>query len=392
MDTIKLAKENQALCVKIRRDLHKIPELGIDLPKTVSYVKNILDEYGIAYKEYVNGNGLVATIKGCEEGKCLGIRADMDALPIMEETDLPFKSIHEGRMHACGHDSHTAIALTAAKILSENTDKFKGHIKFIFQPGEELPGGAKPMIDEGALKNPDVDFVIGMHGGRLVDEELGSFGFMENEIMASMDSFDIDVFGKSGHGARPNEAVDPIVISAEIITGLQRIISRDISPVENGLISVCKIEGGVSQNIIPDRVHMVGTARALNEDVRDIIEKRIKEVAQGIARTHGGDARVNYKRYYPVVNNDPDFTEKVKSITEGIFPDDTTYLKRPTMGGEDFAFFGQYVPSTFILFTNPKLHEDGKVYPNHNSKFDLDEDSFYKAVAVFVEAALKLLA
>lgn len=393
MDAIKLAKENQDLCVKMRRDLHMIPELELDLPKTSKYVKDKLEEFGISYKEYVNGNGIVATIEGKGPGKCLAIRADMDALPVCEETGTEYASTHPGKMHACGHDSHTAIALTAAKIISENTDKFNGYVKFIFQPGEEIPGGAEPMIKEGALKNPDVDYVIGMHGGRLADEELGSFGFMKNEMMAAMDTFEIDVYGKSGHGARPDEAIDPIVVAAEIITSLQRIISRDISPVENGVISVCKIEGGSSQNIIPDKVHMLGTSRSLNEEVRDIIERRITEVSEGIAKAHGAKAVVNYKRYYPVVDNDPEFTEKVKDITEELFPGDTLYLKRPTMGGEDFAFYGKEVPATFIFFTNPKVYDDGSIYPNHNSKFDLDESesSFYKAVSVFVETAFKVL-
>lgn len=391
MDTKKIARDNQDLCVKMRRDLHMIPELELYLPKTSAYVKKRLNEFGIDYKEYVNGNGIVATVEGKGPGKCLAIRADMDALPVTEETGVEYASVHQGCMHACGHDSHTAIALTAAKILSEHKDKFRGHVKFIFQPGEEIPGGAKSMIEEGALKNPDVDFVIGMHGGKLADEELGTFGFRKNEMMAAMDTFEIDVYGKSGHGARPNEAIDPIVISAEIITALQRIISRDISPVDNGVISVCKIQGGSSQNIIPDKVNMLGTARSLNEEVRDIIEKRIKEVVCGIAEVNGGRAEVNYKRFYPVVENDPEFTKIVKDITEELFPGDTLYLDRPTMGGEDFAFFGKEVPSTFIFFFNSKVHEDGQTYPNHNGKFDLDESTFYKAVAVFVETALEVL-
>lgn len=391
MDIKEISRANQDLCVKMRRDLHKIPELRLDLPKTVAYVKKRLDEFDIEYKEYVNGNGIVANIEGKSPGKCLAIRADMDALPVVEETGAEYSSTHLGCMHACGHDSHTAIALTAAKILSENKDKFKGNVKFIFQPGEEIPGGAKPMIEEGVLINPDVDFVIGMHGGMLADQKIGTFGFRKNEMMASMDTFEIDVYGKSGHGARPNEAIDPIIISAEIITALQRIISRDISPVDNGVISVCKIQGGSSQNIIPDKVSMLGTARSFSEKVRDIIEKRIEEVACGIAKVHGGQAEVNYKRFYPILENDPEFTKRVKNITEKLFPGDTLYLKRPTMGGEDFAYFGKEVPSTFIFFSNPKIYEDGQVYPNHNGRFDLDESTFYKAVAVFVKIALEVL-
>lgn len=391
MDSIKLARDYQNLCVEIRRDLHKIPELGLSLPKTSQYIKNKLDEFKVSYKEYLDGNGISATIFGKEKGKCLAIRADMDGLNIIEETNLLYKSKNYGNMHACGHDFHMAVALTALKILSLNKNEFKGCVKFIFQPGEELPGGAKPMIDEGVLENPHVDFAISMHGGVLSDQNLFTFAFKKNEIMASMDTFEIDVIGKSGHGARPHETIDPIVISAEIISALQRIISRDISPVENGLISVCKISGGVSQNIIAERVNMLGTARSLNEDIRDIIERRIKEVSEGIAKTHGARALVKYRRYYPVLKNDELLTEKIKNITENLFPNDTLILDRPSMGGEDFAFFAKEVPSTYIFFKNPKIHDDGKFYPNHNSKFDLDEDSFYKAVAVFVESAYRLL-
>lgn len=391
MDAIKLAKENLDLCIKMRRNLHMIPELELNLPKTVAYVKKMLDQFDVGYEEYVDGNGIVGIVKGKADGGCLAFRADMDALPIDEETGLEFSSTHPGRMHACGHDSHVAILLTVAKILSENKDKFNGCVKFIFQPGEEIPGGARLMIEEGALKNPDVDHVIGMHGGKIGDNESGSFGFKKNEMMASMDTFEIDVYGKSGHGARPHEAIDPILISAEIITSLQTIVSRNIAPVESGVVSVCKIKGGTSQNIIPEKVNLLGTTRSLNEEVRDTIEKRIKELAEGIALSYGGYADVYYKRYFPVVENDPNLTERLKDIAEKIFPGQTVYLKRPTMGGEDFAFYGKEVPSSFIFFSNAKAHKDGIVYPNHSSKFDLDEESFYKPVAVFVQTAFKFL-
>lgn len=394
MNVLKLAKENEALCINMRRDLHKIPELELELPKTVKYVCSKLEEFGISdYKLLVNGNGIVATIYGEKgEGKCLAIRADMDALPVSEETGAPYSSTHEGRMHACGHDSHTAIALTTAKILFENKSEFKGSVKFIFQPGEEIPGGAKPMIDEGVLEDPKVDYIVGMHGGNLSDSiPHGSIAFKENEMMASMDRFSIDVFGQGGHGANPHTTVDPIIISAEILMALQKIISREISPVDRALVSVCKIDGGFTQNIIPNEVHMLGTARTLDENVRNKVERRIGEIAEGIAKTYGGSTKTIYERFYPVLNNDPKFTRFVKEGVKEILEDDVFDLELPTMGGEDMAFYQQEVPGCYMFVANGKIYEDGKIYPNHNPKFDLDESLFYKSVAVFLQTAFKVL-
>ena len=391
MDYIKLAKDNEDLCIEMRRELHKIPELELNLPKTVAFVKSKLDEFGIKYKEYVNGNGLSALIEGSLPGKCLAIRADMDALPVTEETGLDFESTHPGKMHACGHDSHTAIALTAAKIINENKDKLKGSVKFIFQPGEEIPGGAKPMIEEGVLENPKVDFIVGMHGGHLADVPRGSIAFKENEMMAAMDKFTIEVNGKGGHGASPHAAVDPIIISAEILLGLQKIISREIAPVDSAVVSVCKIDGGFTQNIIPDKVNMMGTSRALDEDVRDIVEKRISEISDGIARTYGGSAKVNYQRFNPVLDNDPEFTNQIKSIVSKMIPEDVFEMRKPVMGGEDMAFYQKEVPGCFMFLSNLKEHSDGICYPNHSPRFNLDESLFYKGVATFVASAFEIL-
>lgn len=391
MDYIKLSKENEDLCIQIRRDLHMIPELELDLPKTSKYVKDKLEEWNILYTEYINGNGIVALIEGDEPGDCIGIRADMDALPVTEETGLEFASTHEGKMHACGHDSHTAILLTAGKIINENKDKLKGCVKLIFQPGEEIPGGAKPMIDEGALENPRPKYMIGQHGGGLYEEPTGTIGFKENALMASMDRFSIRVNGKGGHGAHPHTSIDPIIISGEILLGLQKIISREISPVDNGLVSVCKIQGGTSQNIIPDYVDMLGTARSLDEETRDIIEKRIGEISKGIAETYGGTVDYNYERMYPVLNNDPEFTRHVKEIAKKLFPNNVVDIPKPTMGGEDMAFFLQEVPGTYVFISNLYPHKDGKFYSNHNSKFDLDEREFYKGVSLFVATVFETL-
>lgn len=391
MDSVDLAKKYESLLINMRRDLHRIPELDLNLPKTVAYVKGKLISWRIPYETMVNGNAVVALVKGKKEGKCIAIRADMDALPIKEETCLDFASEHEGCMHGCGHDAHTAIALTAAKILSENTDKFSGSVKFIFQPGEENLGGAKRMIDEGVLDNPKVDNIIALHVGALADKPIGSLCFREGIMMAAMDRIEIKVNGRGGHGARPQETIDPIAIAAEIILGLQKIVSREISPVDDALISICKINAGTSKNVIPNQVTMEGTVRTISEKTRDFCEMRIRGISEGIARTYGGSAEIIYDRMHPALKNNIEFTRYVKNLARKLFKDDIVELDTPTMSGEDLAFFMMAVPGTFVFLINPDKDNDGVYYPNHNSKFRLDESLFYKGLALFLEVVFAKL-
>ena len=228
-----------------------------------------------------------------------------------------------------------------------------------------------------------------MHGGQLADIPHGKIAFKDNEMMASMDKFSIRINGHGGHGASPQATVDPIIVSAEVLLGLQKIISREINPVDSGVVSVCKIDGGFTQNIIPDTVDMMGTARALSEDVRDTIERRVEEISSGIANTYGASAEVNYERFYPVLNNDPKFNSFVKNVVGELFEDDIYEMDKPVMGAEDMAFYLQEVPGSFMFLSNLFQREDGKVYVNHNSKFDLDESLFYKGVATFVATAFE---
>lgn len=392
MKSLDLAKKMENEIIKDRRELHKIPELQLNLPKTVRYITGELEKYDIDYNLLVDGNAIVAEI-GKVDGKCIAIRADMDALPIEEETGNEFKSTHEGRMHACGHDSHSAMALGAAKILKGMEDELNGKIKIFFQPGEEIPGGAKPMIDEGAMKNPKVDAVIGMHAGTLFDGvKKGAVAYKKGPMMASMDRFKLIVTGKGGHGARPHQVIDPIIIISEINLGLQKIISREIDPNIPALISICQIHGGTTQNIIPDVVWEEGTVRNLDENTRDLIEKRMSEIAENIAAAYNAKAEVIYERFYPTVINDEKFTEFVKNTAIDLFgEDDVIELKQPTMGGEDVAFFLQEAPGTFLALENPRVYDDGNIYPHHNSKFDIDESLMYKGIALFVEVATRFL-
>lgn len=391
MNIIEEVKKIEEEIISWRRALHKIPELGLNLPSTTSFVRKQLDEMGIEYKELLDGNAIVGLIKGNNPGKTLAIRADMDALPIVEETNLEFASTN-GNMHACGHDGHTAMLLGAAKILNNNRDKFKGNVKLIFQPGEEYPGGAKPMLEEGAFENPKVDAVIGLHNGQISPEvKKGMIGFSYGDIMASMDRVLIKVKGRGGHGAYPQLTIDPVVIAAEIVLAVQKIVSREIDTTSPCVVSLCRIQGGINQNIIPDDVEIEGTIRTFDNDLRRYIAKRIEEVVKGIVEANRADYEYTYDFKYPPVINDKAFTENfVKSAEKVIGSENIMEITKPLMGGEDFAYFLEEVPGTYFFLSN--INEvDGEVYGHHNSKFDLDEKEFYKGSAIFIQAALDYL-
>lgn len=391
MDILKLVKEKEEKLINIRRDLHKIPELGLELPMTMKYISEVLDSENISYKKLLNGNAIVVQIDGYESGKCFAVRADSDGLPIKEETGLEFSSTNDN-MHACGHDGHTAIGLVTAMILNENRDKFKGTVKVFFQPGEEYPGGALPMIEEGCMENPKVDAIVGLHEGKFFPVKQGNIGVKSGALMASMDRFQINVFGKGSHGAQPHLSNDPIPVACEIVSSLQKIISRELNPLDNAVLSVCQIHGGSTQNIIPDEVFIEGTVRTLDEENRKYIARRIEEISKKIAEGYDCKAEVVYDFKYPVLVNDLEFTEFfAETVREVLGEDIIEYIEKPTMGGEDMAFFLQKAKGTFFMLTNPKLYDGDNYYPHHNSKFDIDESQMYKGVVAFVSTALKYL-
>lgn len=392
MNFLDQAKNIEETIINDRRNLHKIPELELNLPKTVAYVEDKLKSLNISYKKLVNGNAIVAEI-GSYNGKCIAIRADMDALPITEETGLDFKSTHEGCMHACGHDGHTAMALGAARLLKENEDKLDGLVKIFFQPGEEIPGGAKPMIDEGCMENPHVDRVIGLHeGGVFGFLPQGTIAYRNGPMMASMDAFIIRVKGHGGHGARPDSFIDPIATISEINLGLQKIISRELDPTESSLISICQIHGGTCQNIIPNEVWEEGTVRNLNEETRDFVEKRMGEIVENTAKAFRCEGILEYKRFYPSLINDVDFTDYVKNIAIELLGEEKVIeLNNPSMGGEDFAFFLKEASGTFLSLNNLKANQDGNIYPHHNSKFDVEESTFYIGSGILAEVSYRYL-
>lgn len=384
-------KKIESDIIKWRRDLHQIPELNLELPKTVKYISERLDEMGIEYHTLVEGNAIVALIKGGQEGKTIAIRADMDALPIREETGLPFASTN-GNMHACGHDGHAAMLLGAAKVLNDNRESLKGNVKLLFQPGEEYPGGALPMIEEGCLENPKVDAIIGLHEGKISkDVEKGKIGVSYGPMMASMDRIFIKIKGKGSHGAYPEESVDPISTAAEVISALQRVVSREIKAVDPAVLSVTRIQGGFNQNIIPDDVELEGTVRTFNNETRQFIARRIEKITKGITGAMRADCEVQYDFKYPPLINSEEFTRFFVESAKKIVPDEDIYeMKDPVMGGEDMAYFLEKVPGTFFFLSNPG-EIDGVSYPHHNSKFDIDENYLYVGSTLFVQLVMDFL-
>ncbi|WP_312907414.1 M20 metallopeptidase family protein [Tissierella praeacuta] len=391
MDIIKSAKRVEESIINWRRDLHQIPEIGLNLEQTSQYVIKQLEEMGIEYRKNIGVSGIVGLIKGDKPGRTIALRADMDALPIKEETGLPFAS-KNGNMHACGHDAHTAILLGAAKVLNENKDKIKGNVKLIFQPAEEGPGGAKPMIEDGALKEPKVDAIMGLHVGNLTENSKeGSIMVSYNNMMACLDRFKLKLIGKGCHGAYPETGVDPIAMAGYFISNVQSIISRELSPTDPAVVTIGKVNGGFAYNIIPDSVELEGTVRAVDQKVRESIAKRIEDFAKGISETMRGTYEYEYVFGYPPLVNDKEFTKDFIESAKKIIPEeDIVEMKKPAMGGEDMAYFLNEAPGTFFFMSTPRA-VNGEYYPHHNSKFDINEEVLWKGAALLIKGVMDYL-
>lgn len=377
--------------VKIRRELHRIPEIGGCEFKTVDVICSYLDLWGIEYEKGIAETGVVAIVRGKNNEKdkmCIGIRADIDALPIKEETDVDFKSMHEGAMHACGHDAHTAVALYAAKIIKSLESSLMGDVKFFFQPAEETTGGAERMINEGCLKNPDVEYVFGLH----VDPSLetGKISIKYGKMMASSDELRIKAYGKSTHGAHPHNGIDPVVIASNIVISLQSLVSRNISPLNSVVLTMGSIHGGTGGNIIPDEVEMVGILRTLDPETRDFMKRRIAEVVESVPKAMGGEGRLQIRESYgALINNDEAVDSIKKTALKVIGEDNVITLEYPNMGTEDFSYFCQNTKACFFNLGCRNESIDA-VYPIHSSKFMLDEECLEIGVKLQVENILRL--
>ncbi len=377
-----------------RRYIHMHPELSFREYNTSSFIQKKLDEMGVKYVSGIAENGICAYIYGnknieSKSMKSILIRADMDALPIDEVSDKPYKSQNKNVMHACGHDAHVAVLLGVCKVLNNFKDKFGGVVKAVFQPGEETSGGALPMIEEGVLENPHTDVCVALHCDS--DLDCGTIRVKPGSLYASPDDFRITVKGKGGHGAEPHNCIDPIMISASIIQALNNLISRETDPFDNAVISVGSIHGGSATNIIPDSVEIQGTARSLTNEVRSFLKKRIGETAEGICKTFGAECEYEYTELFPPLINDEKLAEDVyDSACRSIGKDKCVWGGAPTMAGEDFSYFSQNRPS--VLFKlgcrNKSL---GIVSLIHHSSFDIDENCLKTGVKVFVGFVLDYL-
>ena len=372
-----------------RRYFHENPELSFCEYKTMDYICKRLDSLGISYQSGIAGTGILAEVKGCKDGKCLLIRADMDALPITEKTNVSYASKNDGVMHACGHDVHTAILLSTCELLYQLRDEFCGTIKFAFQPGEETTGGAKPMIDAGILENPKVDACIALH----VDSDLltGTIRIKPGPAYASPDDFYITIKGKGGHGAEPHNAIDPIIIAAEIITQLQCIVSRNTNPFSSAVVTVGSVHAGDATNVIPDIAELSGTARSLDTKTREMLEKNIEAIVKSVCDAHKAEYKYHFDKLFPPLENDLDISNLIaKSANRCIGEENCLVGGLPTMAGEDFAYFSQAVPSALFKL-GCRNEEEGITAPIHNSLFNVDEACMAYGVAIFSDFALHFL-
>jgi hippurate hydrolase len=368
----------------LRQDIHREPELGFDTEKTATKVLEAVEGLPLEVETGVARNGIVATLVGGGEGPTVGLRADMDALPIAEETGLPFASEVAGKMHACGHDGHTSMLVGAAHALSGMRDRLNGTVKFFFQPAEEGEGGGKVMVDEGAADGLDSIFALHLWPGL----PFGTVATKAGPIMAAADAFEVEVRGTGGHGAMPHLSADAIVVAAHIVTALQTVVSREVDPVEPAVLTVGEIGAGTAFNIIPETARLGGTVRTLNEGLRERMPERIEAVSRGVAGGMRADARLDYTFSYPVTKNDAEAAGHVLRVAGDLFGKESALeLANPSMGAEDFAYFLERVPGAFVWLG---VGED--VSGLHTPQFAFDEGILPRGSALLAALALDRLA
>ena len=371
----------------IRRDIHQHPELGEEEFRTNKIIRNFLDENNI--ENYTCAKtGVVGIIRGKNKGNTVGVRADIDALPIEEETNLEYKSVYKGKMHACGHDAHTSILLGVGKILKEMENRLRGNVKLFFQPAEETVGGALPMIKEGCMENPKVDYVLGLHV--FPNLETGYVGVKYNKMNASTDEFKIKIKGVPGHGAYPHNSTDAIVIAGQVITGIQSYISRSVSPLKSVVFSIGTINGGTGGNIIAEKVEMVGTMRTLDEEQRKNTKERIDKLIKSICVGYGGEGEIEFFEGYKALINNDDVVKIVERNSRKILGDDKVIVgDNPSMGAEDFSYFAEIAKGAFFSLGCGNK-EKGIVYNGHHPKFQIDEECLKIGIRVQIENILTL--
>jgi len=366
-----------------RRDLHRRPEVAFKEHQTSAYLRDFFKKMKLPVKKLAQ-TGLRVDLDGRAGGKTVALRADMDALPLHEEGEKEYLSLNPGATHACAHDAHMAILMGTARLLWERRRNFKGRVVFLLQPAEELPpGGAKSMIEEGALEG--VEAIFGLHLWQSLPT--GHIGIVKGPMMAQSDNFRIMVRGKGGHGSMPQMTVDPILVASNLVVNLQTIVSRNVDPLKPAVLSFGTIHGGTIYNIIPEEIRLTGTVRTFDPSLQALIQKRLREITEGTAKTFGASAELEYEVGYPPLVNDPDSVDFVLKVARKTLGKKSIVAFNPVMGGEDFAYYLQKVPGAFLFFGAG----DGTQFPHHHPGFDIDEKALPRATLLMTTLALEYL-
>jgi len=374
--------------IALRRDFHSHPELGFEEKRTSNIVAETLESLGLSVTKGVAETGVVGILEGSKESPVVLLRFDMDALPITEDTGVDYASKTPGLMHACGHDSHVAIGLGVAKLLSAKQESLKGTIKFVFQPAEEGGGGAERMVEAGVLENPKPDYSMGVHVWN--DMPVGWYGLTDGPAMAGAEIFDVKITGKGAHAASPHQGIDPVVASAQIITALQTITSRNVPPLESAVVSVCQVHTGTAFNIVPQESVLSGTIRTFKPTVFSKVKERFEKIVNDIAHAFDCEAEIKIQRVtYPVIN-DQDLVELMTDVVKDVDSKGRVDHNLQTMGSEDFSFMMHNIPGCFLMVgsSNP---EKGLNYGHHHPKFNIDESCLPYAVAILAQGAVEIL-
>jgi amidohydrolase len=387
MDARSLAAEAFADAVTWRRHLHRRPELSFHEHETARFVEETLASFGGLEITRPTETSVVARLVTGREGPVLALRADIDALPIREETDLEFASEREGVMHACGHDGHTAVLLAVARVLLALRDDLRGEVRFLFQHAEELlPGGARDLVTAGVVSG--VDAVVGCHLISALD--VGKVAVSTGPFMASPDTFSIAIEGRGGHAAFPHETVDPIPVAAEVVLALQHVVARETDPNERVVVTVARIAGGSADNIIPESVELGGTVRTFSPEMRERVRTAVERIVAGITQAHAAGYRFEYVEGYLPVDNDPELAARVAASAALALGSEAVVEIDPIMGGDDFSVYQREAPGVYFM-VGARSEEAGATFPHHHPRFTIDERSMENAIAVFVEVSRDLL-
>ncbi|HEY9720796.1 MAG TPA: amidohydrolase [Oscillatoriaceae cyanobacterium] len=379
-----LTPELERAVIDYRREFHRRPELGFQEVRTAERLAEILAGIdGLEVQTGVAQTGLVVLLRGGAPGPTLLVRADMDGLPIQELNESPYKSENPGVMHACGHDAHMAMQLGAIRVLAAERQSLRGNVKFVFQPAEEGPGGAKPMIEAGVMENPHVDNAIGYHIWNNLP--VGTIGITEGPCMAHTDVFELTIQGRGGHGAMPQRSVDSIAVAAHLVTAIQTIVSRNVDPLQSGVVTVGKLEAGDRHNIIAHTAHMWGTARSFSPEIAKLIPERLEALSTHLCEAFGAKCHLHYANVYPATVNDPGMCRRVWDSAVKVVGEEKVVAAAPSMGGEDMSYFLEAVPGCyfFIGSSNPAKGID---VPHHHPEFRIDEDALAVGTQVIVQA------